>query len=345
MTPAVSIIIPTLNRIQLLRETLDSVRAQTFTAWEAMVVDDGSEDGTAQMLQDLSQLDPRIKHIQRRRQNSGASACRNEGTDFSQGEYIIYLDSDDCLAPKALENRWREMEQHRELDFGVFPCIIFRDRPGDAPYLWNADTGGDDIDRFLAIMDPPWQTTSPIWRRSAVAKIGGWDENTPSLQDWEFHIRAIIAGLNYQRFSPPDCYWRMPRQESISFQSKTAAHLESREKLFANIHRCLLEGGLLTDRRRHLLAGMYLWLAEAWIARDNPRDALAVWQIAHEKQLVPQPFYGSGIWYLQAIARKPPEKMAKFMRKTLEMTWPEGMVVVWSKTFKQIPVAPELMPS
>ncbi|PSO91368.1 MAG: hypothetical protein BRC43_01325 [Cyanobacteria bacterium QS_3_48_167] len=65
------------------------------------------------------------------------------------------------MAPWALLNRFEQMEQRPELDFGIFPCVLFREQPGDLKLLWNDDTGADDIDRFLTL-DIPWQTTSPM---------------------------------------------------------------------------------------------------------------------------------------------------------------------------------------
>ena len=113
----ISIIIPTPHQSKLIQQTLNSLRAQTFQEWEALVVDDGSHDEIPEKMLSMSREYGRIKYIKRTRQNSGAPACRNEGTYFSQGKYLIYL--------------------------------------------WNADTGADDIDRFLTL-DIPWQTTSPM---------------------------------------------------------------------------------------------------------------------------------------------------------------------------------------
>ncbi|PSP14385.1 MAG: hypothetical protein BRC50_03930 [Cyanobacteria bacterium SW_11_48_12] len=91
----ISIIIPTPHQSKLIQQTLNSLRAQTFQEWEALVVDDGSHDEIPEKMLSMSRENGRIKYIKRTRQNSGAPACRNEGTYFSQGKYLIYLDSDD----------------------------------------------------------------------------------------------------------------------------------------------------------------------------------------------------------------------------------------------------------
>ncbi|KAA3200085.1 glycosyltransferase family 2 protein, partial [Akkermansia sp. BIOML-A49] len=91
MTPFFSIVIPAYNVELYLQETLDSVYAQTFDKYEIIVVDDGSTDGTPEML--ARQNDPRLRVI--RQQNAGVSAARNTGIAAAQGTFIAYLDGDD----------------------------------------------------------------------------------------------------------------------------------------------------------------------------------------------------------------------------------------------------------
>lgn len=348
-SPAISVIIPTKNRIELLQQALDSVGNQTFKDWEVLVVDDGSNNETVEQLLKISQAEPRIRYVKRQRQQTGASACRNEGTEIAQGKYIIYLDSDDCLAPTALENRFQEMEQHPELDLGIFGCILFRQHPGDMQLLWNSDKDIDDIDRFLEI-DPPWQTTSPIWRRDALSKIGLWDEYVPSWQDWEFHLRALIGNLKYRRFSQGDCFWRVPQIESIGLKSKSASHLKSHEALFARMLQRFVAAGLLTNSRKFLFARLYLWLAETWIAEKGNEEALRVWQVCFEQDLVDKEVYLQGVrylkvlgfWYFKLSDDSMQLAIRKIMRRLTRIYFnrilPSGLILEWSKTLHQTPL-------
>lgn len=341
--PAISIIIPTFNRSDLLQQTLKSLGDQTFLNWEALVVDDGSTDGTLTQIQQFSQADPRIRCVRRSRQKTGAPACRNEGTDLAQGNYIIYLDSDDCLAPTALMNRFQVMERHPELDFGIFPCVLFRDHPGDMQLLWNADNGVNDIDRFLAF-DLPWQTTSPLWRREALAKLGPWNEELPSWQDFEFHLRALITGLKYKRFSSPDCFWRIPHHKSIGDQSRGTKHLTSHEKLFSDVQLMLSQTGLLSDRRKYLLCGLYFWLVDAWASQGKKLEAIQAWQRCREHGLINQSLYLQGVWYIEVSTIWMPHQLARkalrrMTREYFNLTWSEGLLPKWSKTFRKTPLS------
>jgi len=96
--PLVSIIIPTYNRAHLIGETLDSVLAQTYTNWECIVVDDGSTDGTDEVLAEYVAKDSRFQYYHRPNDRlKGANACRNYGFELSKGEYVNWFDSDDLM--------------------------------------------------------------------------------------------------------------------------------------------------------------------------------------------------------------------------------------------------------
>ena len=96
--PIVSIIIPTYNRAHLISETLDSILTQTYTHWECIVVDDGSDDSTAELLAGYCKKDARFQYHQRPNDRpKGANACRNYGFELCKGEYINWFDSDDLM--------------------------------------------------------------------------------------------------------------------------------------------------------------------------------------------------------------------------------------------------------
>ncbi len=107
--PNVSVCIPTYNRKDYLRETLNSIFAQTYKDYEIIVVDDGSTDGTEDMIKELDF--PVIYH---RQENSGDAAARNKLLQLARGRYILFIDSDDLLLPDAIEGLVRVMEMETE---------------------------------------------------------------------------------------------------------------------------------------------------------------------------------------------------------------------------------------
>ncbi len=98
-TPEISVILPVHNRRKFIENTIASVMCQTFPDWELLIMDDGSTDGTPELLKSF--CDPRIKKF--RQENQGASVARNELIKKSEGKYIVYLDDDDILLPYHLE--------------------------------------------------------------------------------------------------------------------------------------------------------------------------------------------------------------------------------------------------
>lgn len=219
MQPVVSIIIPAFNRANLVGETLESVRRQTFADWEAVVVDDGSTDGTKEAVARRAASEPRIRILSRERQPKGAAACRNIGLAAARGEFVIFLDSDDLIEPGCLQRRTAAMLENPAVDVAVFQGVIFKNIPGDTDIVWNDLDVEPDLCRFLR-GDSVWQTTGPVWRKSSLQALGGFDEQLACWQDMEMHIRAMLAGLNYlKRFDlPPDYFYRRHGGASISQQ-------------------------------------------------------------------------------------------------------------------------------
>lgn len=101
-TPLISVIIPAYNAEKYLAECLESVKNQTFSDFEVIIVNDASTDSTAEIAQRFAAQDPRFKLLQLS-SNHGLSGARNRGLSNATGEFITFLDSDDCLYPQALQ--------------------------------------------------------------------------------------------------------------------------------------------------------------------------------------------------------------------------------------------------
>lgn len=97
----VSVIIPVYNGETYLKHCLDSLLAQSYSSWEAILVDDGSRDGSLSICQNYAALDSRFRVVSK--PNGGVSSARNAGLALAQGDYLTFMDSDDCMATDALE--------------------------------------------------------------------------------------------------------------------------------------------------------------------------------------------------------------------------------------------------
>lgn len=112
----ISIIIPTYNRANPLKETLDSVTAQVYTNWECIVIDDGSTDSTKQIVHDYMNQDTRFQYHKRPLDRAkGGSAARNYGYELSTGEFIQWFDDDDIMLPNYLQSRIDRLNEKTQL--------------------------------------------------------------------------------------------------------------------------------------------------------------------------------------------------------------------------------------
>ena len=184
----VSIITPLFNRAHVLQETADSVFNQSYTDWEWIVVDDGSTDLGPHMVKHWASQDNRIQFHLRNREPKGACTCRNTGANKSKGEFLIFLDSDDLLAPLCLENRvkYEEACSKKQDVVHYFQTAIFKDNPSEG-HLWDDPEHPVSWLEGLLGMKPPCQSTGTMWHRNTWERTGGWNEK---LRVWAGHRTA-----------------------------------------------------------------------------------------------------------------------------------------------------------
>jgi glycosyltransferase involved in cell wall biosynthesis len=279
----VSVVIPIKGRAKLFETTAQSLIEQTYPHWEAVVVDDGSSAEEFRRIAEIADRDPRMRLMKNAGSQRGASACRNAGLAASLGEYIVFLDGDDALAPACLQRRVEVMKSNPEIDFAVFSTSIFRAIPGDTQLFWNQFTSENDLDRFLRF-DVPWHTSGPIWKKNSLGQKGPWDERVRSAQDWEFHIRAIAAGLTYIKVAEPDSFWRVSESGSITATWASRRHIWNRVRLFKRVIAVLRSKGALTRRRRRILAADFY--VHAFRAGLDRRPGIKIWCAARRIRVV-----------------------------------------------------------
>lgn len=221
----ISIIIPNYNKLQHLRLALGSALQQCCIS-EVVVVDDASTDGSLTFLRDMATRDTRLIIIENSF-NRNASYCRNRGLERATGDFVIFFDSDDFLAPTCCENRLAQARRHPEYDLWVFPMLVFRETP-DLPIDTWVPYDGNHIDHFLAHrLD--WQTMQPLWRRDFLLRLGGFDESFHRFQDPELHLRALLAGARAKCFPDmlPDCSYRAFGDVPIDATAASARNAEA----------------------------------------------------------------------------------------------------------------------
>ena len=177
--PKVTVIIPAFNSERFIRSAIDSVLGQTYRDFEIVVVDDGSDDGTAEIAE--SYHDP-VRCI--RKAKGGTSSARNFGILDSTSEYIAFLDSDDLWLPHKLERQIAVLEANP--DIGL--CYVAIEQFGEGAYSRvEADEYPDYCEALLLYSCiVTGSCSSVMMRRNLIEKIGVFDTNLTNLKTGNF---------------------------------------------------------------------------------------------------------------------------------------------------------------
>jgi glycosyltransferase involved in cell wall biosynthesis len=299
--PRISVITPTKNRLKLLCEAMDSVQRQSFDAWEHLIVDDGSDDGTTEEVARRATADPRIRYLLRTGETSGANVCRNIGVKESRAEFIIFLDSDDLLRPQCLKGRVEIMQRNSSLDFCVFRAGVFTESVGDLKRLYHPQSPGDDLLRFLT-HECVWEISGPIWRRGFLREIGCFDETLLSMQDLELHVRALCARAKYVCFLDVDhdIRWQDDATKTSVRHFQDPSYIDAAERVQRKLLDEVRRSGLLTWSRQRALLGLTFGVAESCVRASSVGQAMSTWNRGCSRQQAPLHVQIAGLLMLYA---------------------------------------------
>lgn len=180
--PRISVIIPTYNRLGFLRESLDSVCAQTFSDYEVIVVDDGSTEDIAAGIADHPAQARVIRQAR-----SGPGAARNLGIKAARAETIAFLDSDDLWAPTKLERFVRLLDDSPEIRIAYGPMLPIDAERHDVPGRTKPCHDGQiTTPLFLSSFV---HVPTVVCRKSTLVDIGGFDPDLPVCEDYDLWLR------------------------------------------------------------------------------------------------------------------------------------------------------------
>lgn len=191
--PAISILTPAYDVARFVGAAVDSVLAQDFPDWEMIVVDDGSRDGTGEIV--AARRDPRIRLIAQ--ENAGVSAARSRAMAAARGEAFLFLDADDWLAPDALRRLLAALATAPEAvgAHGGYAVMAEDAKPGDTPL--RRKTGpfpAGDLLETLLVENLFANGGHLLLRREAVQQAGPFLAQLRYGEDWEYWIRLSLQG-------------------------------------------------------------------------------------------------------------------------------------------------------
>ncbi|MBJ2126427.1 glycosyltransferase family 2 protein [Flavobacterium sp. IB48] len=252
-SPKVSVIIPTYNRAHIISETLDSILNQIYQNWECIIVDDGSNDETENIINKYLKHDNRFKFYRRPADRlKGANACRNYGIENSCGAYIMFLDSDDICESFCLEERVKIVTSDLSIDLLIRDGAFLLDDV-KLSFSFNKDPELKESTNYLRMFlsyTIPWQTTAGLYKKSCIRNCK-FDENLKRFQDVSFNVKVLSQTnqLKLYRDFKIDTYYRV--DESKVLNNNFISNVLESLVIFYDIHSDLLtKQNYLADFRK-----------------------------------------------------------------------------------------------
>jgi glycosyltransferase involved in cell wall biosynthesis len=213
---AYDVVIPCFNRAGTATQAVMSVLSQDPAPTRVILVDDGSSDGSADVLISLEKSHSAVQAVLLPR-NVGASAARNAGLALAREEWVAFLDSDDvwlCGAAAAMLAAGHNVDVVVGQFRRVWPC----GSSGEPECAWS----GGDVLSALAItgaIGPSWS----IVRRVAALAVAGFDPSFHNCNDWDFYVRLVAAGATFARIDDVVAFYHVAEANRLSHDSALGA--------------------------------------------------------------------------------------------------------------------------
>ena len=241
--PPISILIPCFNAEQWIEQAIRSALDQTWANKEVIVVDDGSTDGSLEIIRSFGtairfEAGP----------NRGGNVARNRLLELANGEWLQYLDADDYLLPEKIEQQFRQVSSQPQVDVIYSPVILEYWTQNKSRIQKPARNQSFDLWVSLIRWFLP-QTGAVLWRKSALIDVGAWRPDQPCCQEHELYFRLLLAGKLFQYCPIPGAVYRQ-------WSDVTVCHRNPLQTLFQRLQivdssDAHLEGiGQLNDARR-----------------------------------------------------------------------------------------------
>ena len=204
----ISIIIPTFNRAHHIINAISSVIDQSFQNWELIVIDDGSTDSTAQLFKNYK--DPRIRYFHQ--QNAGVSKARNLGASKAKGNYLLFLDSDDCLKPDLLQR----LENIKYWNYDLICWEVLKLLDGQVS-IWKPVR----LEKIYNFITATFLAGSICYKKEIFEKTGGFDPLLTYGENYELGLRiSQIKNLKIKILKEPFLIYNLKSVPGVNANHK-----------------------------------------------------------------------------------------------------------------------------
>lgn len=247
--PLVSVVIPVFNGEKTIQETIESVLNQTLTDLELLVINDGSQDRTLEIVERIS--DSRIQIFSY--PNAGQSTSRNRGIELAKGEYISFIDADDLWTPDKLEAQFKALQANPKAGV-AYSWTDWIDESSQLLGKGSHNTEQGEVFTKLLLNDFVANGSNVLIRRDALTDVGGFDPSVTPAEDWDLWLRLAIRYEFVAVRSPQVLYRISPNSASFNVWKMEASSLQVIDKAFADAPQFLqyLKQQCLGNRYKYL---------------------------------------------------------------------------------------------
>lgn len=185
--PLISVVIPAYNAEKTIKSTIESVLNQTCSDFELIIINDGSQDATLDIIASLA--DPRIKVISQ--PNSGPQKSRNRGLREAQGEYLAFLDADDLWTPDKLESQLKALQENPDAAV-AYSWTNYINEVNEVIGRGSYVEASGDVYLKLLLLDFIGSGSNPLIKKLALLEAEGFDESLLAGQDWDMWLRLAL---------------------------------------------------------------------------------------------------------------------------------------------------------
>lgn len=225
--PTISVVIPIYNGEKTIKETIISVLNQTFADFELIIINDGSDDATLEIVQNIK--DPRIQVFSYA--NAGLSASRNRGVAKAKGEFISFIDADDLWTPNKLELQLKALQDHPQAAV-AYSWTDWIDQSGQFLRAGGHITVNGNAYEKLLIRDFIESGSNTLIRKQALDEVGGFDPSVTPPEDWDMWLR-LAEKYEFITVEEPQVLYRIsPNSASFDVEKMEAGSLKVIERVF-----------------------------------------------------------------------------------------------------------------